>query len=343
MKSATRVLSSAALALTLVLSSFSALAANEVNIYSARKEKLIKPILDEFTKETGVKVNLVTGKADALLARLLNEGKLTPADILLTTDAGRLYRAKAAGMLQAVESELLEAKIPAHLQDVDNQWFGLSLRARPIMYSVERGDVKALSTYEALAGDAFKSKVCIRSSSNIYNQSLIASMLAADGAAKTSAFLNDFVKSFAQPPKGGDRDQIKAVASGVCDYAVANTYYLAGMINSNDEAQKAAASKVKVFWPNQDGRGTHVNVSGAGLIKTSKNKQNAILLLEFLASEKAQRWYSETNNEYPVVQGVEASALLKSWGSFKADSLNLSKLGELNAEAVKLMDKAGWR
>lgn len=335
------------LAFTLVASLFASLSAanelNEVNIYSARKEMLIKPLLDKFTQETGIKVNLVTGKADALLARLLNEGKLTPADVLLTTDAGRLYRAKEAGMLQPIKSSYLNKHIPAHLRDVDNQWFGLSTRARPIMYSIERVNPDSLSTYEALANPEFKGKICIRSSSNIYNQSLVASMLAMGEPAKTSAFLNAFVKNFAQPPKGGDRDQIKAVANGVCDIAIANTYYLAGMVNSNNVEQQDAASKVKIFWPNQGGRGVHVNISGAGIIKSSKNRDAAIKLLKFLVSEDAQAWYAEANFEYPVRKGVAYSTLLESWGTFQADIVNLSKLGELNAEAVKLMDKAGWR
>ncbi len=326
-----------------LLSFTSQVSANEVNVYSARKEMLIKPLLDKFTAKTGIKVNLVTGKADALLTRLQNEGKLSPADVLITTDAGRLYRAKEAGMLQAVQSSYLNENIPDHLRDTGNEWFGLTIRARPIMYSIERGKPELLSSYEALANPEFKGKVCIRSSSNIYNQSLIASMIAADGELKTQQFLNAFVKSFAQPPKGGDRDQIKAVANGICDYAVANTYYLAGMINSNDTAQQDAASKVKVFWPNQEGRGAHINVSGAGVIKSSKNREQAVKLIEFMANEESQAWYAETNNEYPVRKGVAYSTLLESWGTFKADQLNLSKLGELNATAVKLMDKAGWR
>lgn len=333
-----------AITLSLVIGLFSSLSvAGEVNIYSARKEMLIKPLLDKFTAQSGIKVNLVTGKADALLSRLLNEGKLSPADVLLTTDAGRLYRAKDAGMLQPIQSSYLNQHIPAHLRDIDSQWFALSVRARPIIYSIERVNPDTLSTYEALAKPEFKGRVCIRSSSNIYNQSLVASMLAVGEPAKTAEFLNAFVKNFAQPPKGGDRDQIKAVANGICDVAIANTYYLAGMVHSNNAAQQDAASKVKIFWPNQEGRGTHINISGAGIIKSSKNREEAIKLLEFLVSKKAQAWYGETNFEYPVRSGVAYSALLESWGTFRADEVNLSKLGELNAEAVKLMDKAGWR
>ncbi|NRA42917.1 MAG: Fe(3+) ABC transporter substrate-binding protein [Pseudomonadales bacterium] len=338
---------SALLLLTLSAASFasspSSTSTQEVNVYSARKEALIKPLLDRFSEETGISVNLLTGKADALLVRLQNEGRLSPADLLITTDAGRLYRAKDAGLLQPVQSSVLSEHIPANLRDKDNLWFGLSTRARPIMYSVERVKSSELNRYEDLAGPAFKGRICIRSSSNIYNQSLIASMLAADGAEQTKAFIKGLVANLAKPPKGGDRDQIKAVASGQCDIAIANTYYLAGMLNSQDPQQVAAAEQLKVFWPNQNDRGTHINVSGAAVLKAAKHRANAVKLIEFLVSADAQAWYAEANHEYPVRAGVAWSPLLESWGSFRADELNLSVLGERNAEAVKLMDQAGWR
>jgi iron(III) transport system substrate-binding protein len=318
-------------------------AAEEVNLYSARKEELIKPLLDRFTEQTGIEVNLVTGKADALLQRLQSEGRNTPADLLLTVDAGRLYRAKEAGVLQPIDSSALETAIPANYRDPDGYWYGLSVRARPIMYVKGKVDPAELSTYEALADDKWKGRVCIRSSSNIYNQSLVASMIASDGQEATQAWANKFVDSFARPPKGGDRDQIKAAAAGLCDVAIANTYYLGMMVNGSDEAQREAASKVAVFWPNQDGRGTHVNISGAGVTAAAQNKANAIRLMEFLASPESQAWYAETNHEYPVREGVEWSDTLKAWGDFKADSLNMGKLGELNADAVMLMDRAGWK
>lgn len=317
--------------------------ASEVNIYSARNEQLIKPLLDQFTQETGIKVNLVTGKADTLLSRLQSEGNLSPADLLITTDAGRLHRAKEAGVLQSIDSPVLEAKIPAHYQDTDNQWFGLSLRARPIFYNKETVKPEQLSTYEALAGSEFKGEICIRSSENIYNQSLVASMIAADGKESALDFAKGLVKNFAQPPKGGDRDQISAVANGVCDIAIANTYYFGGMTQSKNTAEKAATEKVAIFWPNQEGRGVHVNISGAGVIKTAKNKDNAIKLLEFLVNSDSQAWYADVNFEYPVVEGVKANETLLSWGTFKADTINLSRLGELNRQAVEIMDKAGWR
>ena len=320
-----------------------AFAAEEVNLYSARKENLIKPLLDRFTKETGIQVNLVTGKADALLQRLVSEGPNSPADLLITTDAGRLGRAKTAGVTQAVVSSELESRIPASFRDPEGHWFGLSLRARPILYVKGEVDPVSLSTYEDLAAPRWKGQICIRSSENIYNQSLVASMIAADGEAATETWAKGLVANMARPPKGGDRDQILAAAAGVCKIAIANTYYLAGMLTSNDEVQRQSAERMAVFWPNQAGRGAHVNVSGASLTKAAKHRENAIKLLEFLVGEEAQAWYAETNGEYPVREGVPAGELLNGWGKFKMDSLNLSRLGELNPQAVRLMDRAGWK
>lgn len=317
--------------------------AEEVNLYSSRQEDLIKPLLDRFSEQTGIKVNLVTGKDDALLQRLQSEGRNSPADLLMTADAGRLHRAKAAGSTQSVRSEALENAIPAAYRDPDGHWFGLTLRARPILYVKGKVDPTSLSTYEALADPAFKGEICIRSSDNIYNQSLVASMIAADGAEATEAWAKGLVANLARPPKGGDRDQIKAAAAGECDIAVANTYYLAGMLTSKDGAERSAAESMGVFWPNQDGRGVHVNVSGAAVTASAKNKESAVRLIEFLASPEAQQWYADSNGEYPVREGVAVSPVLAAWGTFKADPLNLEQLGELNAEAVRLMDRAGWR
>jgi len=322
--------------------------AAEVNLYSARKEALIQPLLEKFTAETGIEVNLITGKADALLKRITSEGVNSPADVLLTTDAGRLHRAKAAKVTLSFRSKKLEAAIPASYRDPEGHWYGLSLRSRPILYVKGKVEPSELSTYEALADARWKRRICIRSSNNIYNQSLVASLIAADGEAKTMAWAKGLVANFARRPKGGDRDQIKAAAAGQCDIAIANTYYLAGMFASKDPAQRAAAKKMGVFWPNQKGpnqlgRGAHVNISGAALIRFSKNKESAIKLVEFLASKASQKWYAETNGEYPVRPDVETTALLRSWGTYKADDLNLSKLGELNPKAVMLMDRAGWK
>jgi iron(III) transport system substrate-binding protein len=330
-------------AAALVLTPFLANASGEVNLYSARKEQLIKPLLDRFTEETGIQVNLVTGKADALLKRLETEGRNTPADLLITTDAGRLHRAKEAGVLQTVTSTTLDEAIPVNLRDPEGYWFGLSQRARPIFYVKGKVDPSELSTYEDLASEKWKGRICIRSSDNIYNQSLVASMIANDGEQQAESWAKGFVANFARPPKGGDRDQIKAAAAGQCDIAIANTYYAGAMLSGKDEEQKAAAEKMGLFWPNQQGRGTHVNVSGIGMTTAAKNSENAIKLMEYLVGEDAQKWYAEVNHEYPVRAGVPWSDILKSWGEFKSDTLNLSRLGELNGDAVRLMDRAGWK
>jgi iron(III) transport system substrate-binding protein len=315
----------------------------EVNLYSARKEELIKPLLDRFTEQTGIKVNMVTDKAETLLKRLQSEGINSPADILVTVDAGNLYRAKEAGVTQPVESQVLVESIPETYRDPEGHWFGLSLRARPILYVEGKVDPSALSTYEDLASATWKGRICIRSSDNVYNQSMVASMIAVDGLEATEAWARGLVGNMARPPIGGDRDQIAAAAAGQCDVAIANTYYLAGMLTSGDPSQVTAAEAVRVFWPNQDGRGTHVNVSGIAMTHSAKNKAAAAKLMEFLVSPESQAWYAEVNGEYPVRPDAEISELLLSWGEFKADDLPLSKLGELGPEAVRLMDRAGWK
>ncbi|HRJ52516.1 MAG TPA: Fe(3+) ABC transporter substrate-binding protein [Candidatus Thiothrix moscowensis] len=320
-----------------------AFADGEVNVYSSRKEQLIKPLFDKFTESTGIKVNLVTGKDDALLERLKLEGENTPADLLMTADAGRLHRAVEMGLTQPVESETLKKDIPATLRDPANQWFGLTSRARPIFYVKDKVKPEELSTYEALTDEKWKGRICVRSSDNIYNQSMLGSMIAVNGVEKTQAWAEGFVRNFARPPEGGDRDQIKAAAAGQCDIALSNTYYYGQMLTGEEAEDKAAAEKVAIFWPNQQDRGVHVNISGAAVTKVAKNKDNAVKLMEFLVSDESQKWYAEANQEYPVKAGVAASEMLKSWGEFKADSVNLSELGKNNAEAVKIMDKAGWK
>lgn len=341
MKALERILTLAALAIALPAAP--TLAADEVNVYSSRKEELIKPLLERFTAATGIQVNLVTGKEDALIQRLKSEGANSPADLLITTDAGNLHRAKEARVTQPIVSQTLAAAVPANYRDPAGHWVGLTVRARPLMYVKGRTDPTTLSTYEALAGPAFKGQVCVRSSDNIYNQSLVASLIAADGVEATETWARGLVKNLARPPKGGDRDQIKAAAAGECAIAIANTYYLAGMLTGTDPTERAAAEAMTVFWPNQDGRGVHVNVSGAALTAAARHKESAVRLVEFLANPESQAWYAEQNGEYPVRPGVPVSATLAAWGTFKADDLNLARLGELNAEAVKLMDRAGWK
>jgi iron(III) transport system substrate-binding protein len=315
----------------------------EVNVYSARKEALIKPLLDRFTEATGIPVKLVTAKAGPLLQRLKSEGPNSPADLFITVDAGRLHAAMEAGVLQGVSSARLSEAVPAAYREPQGRWYGLSLRARPIMYVKGKVDPASLSTYEALAEPRWKGRICIRSSNNIYNQSLVASMLAAHGERDTLTWLQGLVSNFARKPKGGDRDQIKAAAAGECDIAIANTYYLARMLKSDKAAEREAASKLAVFWPNQSGRGAHVNVSGAGVTAASSHKAQAVKLLEFLVSDASQQWYADVNNEYPVKNGLTSSQVVAGLGEFKADNLNLSVLGSNNRDAVKLMDKAGWK
>ena len=317
--------------------------AGEVNIYSYRQEILIRPLLDEFTGTTRITVNVVSGNADALLERLKSEGQNSPADILLTVDAGRLIRAREAGVLQPVNSPVLEANIPPQYRDPEGYWFGLSVRARPIIYAIARVKPEELSTYEALAAPKWKGRLCVRSSNNIYDQSMLAAMIAHLGADATEAWGRGLVANFARTPKGGDRDQIRAVAAGECDVTLANTYYLARLATSSREADRDVAAKVAVFWPNQDGRGTHVNISGAAVTKSSKNVANAIRLLEFLVGDKAQKIYAEDVREYPVKPGVALSEVVARWGRFKADALDLAALGENNAMAVRIADRVGWR
>lgn len=317
--------------------------ATSVNLYSARKEALIKPMLEQFTAQTGIEVRLLTGSGDALLARLLNEGKNTPADLFLSVDAGNLHRAAQANVFQPLGSEKALAALPEHLNGRDDLWVGLSLRARPIFYAIDRVDPAQLSGYADLATPAWKGKICIRSSDNIYNQSLTGALIEHWGEAATEHWARGLVSNFAKPPVGGDRDQIAAVAAGMCDLAVANTYYYGLMQASDDPKEREAASKVGIFWPDQATNGAHINVSGIGLTRHAKNVDAARQLVEFLLSAEAQAWYAATNNEYPAVAGVAWSERLQSWGDFKQDTLPMAVLGENNAAAVRLMNRAGWR
>lgn len=322
--------------------------ADQVNIYSARNEALIKPLLDRFTGQTGIRVNMVTGEADALLKRLQFEGRNTPADVFLTVDVGRLHQARARDLLQPVDSAVLIGAIPEAYRDADGYWYGLSLRSRVIAYAPDRVNPDELGDYEDLADAHWRGRLCVRSSSNVYNQSLVASLIAHHGADYTETWARGLVANFARSPQGGDRDQIKAVAVGQCDVALVNTYYIAGMLASGQRQEVEAAEAVAVHWPNQAGeglagRGAHVNISGAGITRAARNKEAALKLLEFMVSDEAQQWYAEANHEYPVRDDIAPSELLQSWGDFRADPLNLGMLGEHDAEAVRIMDRAGWR
>lgn len=316
---------------------------NEINVYTHRHYATDKKLNEMFTKETGIKVKIVKGKSSQLLKRLEIEGEYSPADILVTVDAGRLQIAKTKGLLQSISSDTLNTNIPLHLRDPDGMWYALTKRARVIVYSKDRVDPKELSTYEDLTNPKWKGKIAIRSSNNVYNQSLLASLIAHNGEEKSLEWAKGVVENFARKPKGNDKSQAKAIAAGIADVAVMNTYYIGRMSASKDLAEQAITEQIGVFFPNQDGRGTHVNISGIGVAKYSKNRENAIKYIEFLASKKAQTIYAQANFEYPVLKGVEPSGIVKSWGAFKEDSLPMNTLGELNAKAVKTFDKAGWR
>lgn len=333
-----RVLATIATALCI-----SVVQADEVNIYSAREENLIKPILDIYSKETGVTINLVTGGADELIQRLSLEGANSPADLLLTVDVGRLYRAKEAGVLQSVNSEILNAEVPAQYRDAEGYWYAMSLRSRVIVYDKERVNPSELSSYAGLADPKWKGKVCVRSSSNIYNQSMVASMVSHNGVEATQEWAEGLVANFARNPQGGDREQVSAIAAGQCQVALINTYYLAGLLQSSNASDRANGEAVAVFWPDQNGVGAHINISGAAVTKAAQNKDAAVKLMEYLVGDEAQHWYAETNNEFPVRDDVPTSDLLRSWGEFKADDIALDQLGIHNAEAVRLMDRAGWK
>lgn len=316
---------------------------NEVNLYSARKEALIKPLLDSFSKETGIQVNVISSKADALLKRIQSEGINSPADVLLTTDAGRLYRAKKADVFTPIKSDILENNIPDQYRDNDSMWFGLSVRLRPIMVT-DKINSNTIKRYEDLQDSAFKNQICVRSSSNIYNQSLTASLIQANGETVTEEWAKGFVANFARQPQGGDRDQIRAAAAGQCSIVIANTYYLAQMLAEDETtSDRKAAEKINIIWPNQDDRGAHVNVSGAGVIKHAPNKENAIKLIEFLSSDKAQQIYADVNYEYPVKDDIQVNPILAKWGEFKLDLLKLETLGSNNPNSIKLMDRARWK
>ncbi len=317
--------------------------AAEVNVYSSRHYDTDKKLVELFTQRTGVKVNVVEGDIGPLLQRLQSEGRNSPADLLITADVGNLWRAEQAGVLQSVKSASLDETIPEKLRDPSGHWYGLSLRARVIMYHKDRVKPSELSTYEALADPKWKGRILVRSSNHVYNQSLLASLVAAEGVDMAEAWAKGLVANFARPPKGGDTDQIKAVAAGEGDIAIANTYYLGRLKASGKPEDRALAEKIGVYYPNQNGRGAHVNISGAGVTKFAPNRDSAVNLLEFLVTLEAQQIFAEGNHEYPVRDDVAKSATVLSFGGFKADAVNLALLGKYNADAVKIADRAGWR
>lgn len=324
------------------LLAFTINAAEPLVVYSHRHYEADEKLFALFTEQTGIPVQVVKAGADELMERLKAEGERTPADMFITADAGRLVAAKKAGLLQPVESETLVSRIPAPYRDPDNTWFGFTLRARVLVYAPDRVRNEELSSYEDLANKSWRGRILSRSSTNIYNQSLLASLLAIHGRETALNWATQVRKNMARPPQGSDRDQIRAVAAGLADVALVNTYYLGLLLNSPEAADRERAAQVKIFFPNQDGRGTHVNVSGAGVVAASDRTEDALKLLEFMVSDDAQKLFPQASYEYPVVPGIEWSELQKSWGEFKADDLNLSALGELNREAVMLFNIAGW-
>jgi iron(III) transport system substrate-binding protein len=320
----------------LALAAF-AQAADEVVVYSARNEQLIKPLFDAYAKETGVTVNFITGTEGALLERLKAEGANTPADLLITVDAGNLWYAAKEGVLAKVKSPLLNANIPAHLRDPDGQWYGLSVRARTIAYNTQKVKPSDLFTYEDLADPKWKGRLCLRTSKKVYNQSLVAMMIARQGEKKTEEIVNGWVANLATDPIADDTKVLEAIAAGQCDVGVVNTYYYGRLMKKSPELPLA------LYWPNQSDRGVHVNVSGAGVTKHAKHKQAALKFLEWLSSEKAQNLFADENQEYPANPKVKPHASVAAWGSFKQDNINVAQAGSLQVDAVKLMDRAGYK
>lgn len=313
----------------------------EVNIYSARHYDTDLALYDEFTRETGIKVNRIEADSDALIERIQSEGEFSPADLFITVDAGRLWRAEEAGILAPVDSAVLKERIPEHLRHPQGLWFGLSTRARIIIYNKAAGKPEGLDTYADLADPKFKGQICARSSSNIYNISLLSSIIAHKGAAEAEKWAKGVVANFARPPQGNDTSMIEAVAAGECRISIVNTYYLARYA-AGEASDKAIFDAVGVIFPDQDTTGTHVNVSGAGVVKTAPNRENAVKFLEYLTSEQAQRYLADGNNEYPAVTGMKANSAVERLGTFRADTLNAAQIGKGQAEAVRIFDRAGW-
>lgn len=313
--------------------------AQEINVYSHRQPELIQPLVDAFTAETGIAVN-VAFVDKGMAERLVAEGARSPADLVLTVDIARLQQVVDAGVTQPVQSDVLEANIPADLRDAEDHWFGLTSRARIVYASVDRVAEGEVTTYEDLADPKWAGRICIRSGTNDYNVALTAAMLAHHGAEETKAWLEGVKANLARKPEGGDRDQVKAIAAGQCDIAVGNTYYIGQMLN--DPEQKEAAEAVRILFPVFEGAGTHLNVSGVAMTKAAPNRENALKFMEWLAGDEAQRIYAETNHEYPVKPGVARSVLVSSWGEFNADPMPLTDVAKLRPDALKLIEEVNF-
>ena len=331
------------LTLSAMILTTSLFAVSEVNVYSQRHYDSDKILLKQFEEKTGIKVNVVTAKAEELVAKLAIEGANTPADILITADIGNLYQAKEKNLLQPIESKILDENIPSHLRDNDKEWFALTKRARVFVYNPLKVNPADLSDYFSITDAKFKGRVVTRSSTAAYNKSLLASIIANHGEEKALEFSKGLVNNFPYNPKGGDRDQIRAVASGDADIAIVNTYYLGVMLNSEDKKDAQIAKSLKIFFPAQATTGTHMNISGAGVTHYSKNKENAIKLIEFLSSIEAQEIFAEANQEFPANPKAKSSATVTSWGTFKEDNIQLNEVGKYNKEAVEIATKANWK
>ncbi len=315
-----------------------------LNLYSSRHYQTDEALYSEFTRQTGIRINRIEAPEDALIERLRNEGAASPADVLVTVDAGRLWRAEQLGLLQPVRSAVLDSRVPEHLRHPDGLWFGFSTRARVIVYNKEAVKPGQIGSYDDLADPKWKGKVCMRSSSSVYNLSLAAALIAHAGEQKTEEWARGVAANFARAPKGGDTDQIKAVAAGECALTLANTYYYARLVKSSKPDEREAVAKTGIVWPNQDGHGTHINISGAGVLKSAPHREEAVKFLEYLAGNDAQRYFADGNNEYPAVKSAAIdNAALAVLGSFKPDTLNVSALGRNQPAAQKLYDRAGWR
>ena len=334
----TSTLLSAALAAALAAPAF---ADGELNLYSARHYDTDERLYSDFEEATGITINRIEGKADELLARMQAEGANSPADILLTVDTSRLARAKNAGVLQSIDSAVLEEKVPANLQDADNQWFGFSQRARIIFY--DKAEVaNPPKTYLDLASPEYQGKVCIRSSSNTYNQTLLASIVTHHGEEAAKAWAEGIVANMAREPQGGDTDQLRGIVSGECEIAVSNSYYFARSIRKNVKGLSDSRDMIGWVFPSQDAEGAHMNLSGAGVAAHAPNKENAILFLEYLASDSAQQYFSAGNDEFPAVPGVALAPSVAALGTFKADDVNLSEVEKNIPTAQKIFNEAGW-
>jgi iron(III) transport system substrate-binding protein len=331
------------LALAAALCAAPAIAQEKVlNLYSSRHYQTDDALYDNFTKQTGIKINRIEAGEDPLIERMKQEGDKSPADVLVTVDAGRLWRAEQAGLLQPVKSAVLDERIPASLRHPDGLWYAFSIRARPVYYAKGRVDPKTIQDYEDLADPKFKGRICVRSSSAMYNLSLLSSMIAANGPERAEGWAKGVVANMARAPKGGDTDQLKALAAGECDLAIANTYYYVRLLKGKPD-EKAVGEKIGVVFPNQGNRGAHVNISGAGVAKYAPHRDNAIKFLEYLSSPEAQSYFAVGNNEYPVVGKVRDNRELAALGDFRQDSLNVSMLGRNQALAQQIYDRAGWK